>query len=350
MRVLYLYSGKRERPGQIGIDYPDTQFYGLNHLKKYGLAAEYKAFEDCYRIGFLNKFLGFRLKHLLMFFLAKNYDLVFGSSLIYLMPLKKIFKTKTKFILLNIYLNRLLVSHKNNFFKFAPLKFFIKDLNGIVCLSNFQRNYLIKHYNLPKEKVIFVPLGVDIGFHQYVPDDKRQDFILSVGSDDGRDYQTVMEIAKLLPELNFIIVCGYKNTKNLSYIPANVKIFYYISAQELKKLYSQARILLLVTHSDHQMQGADCSGQTVLLDAMASGLPIIATQKTYLADYVKNNQEIIIIDPYQPEQCQEKIKLLLGNQNLRQQLAQAARNKVETNFSSQLMAKNLTNYFKSIYQ
>jgi len=346
MKILYLYSGTREEQGQINVDYPDTQFYGLNHLKEYGLEAEYKEFKDFCRINFLNKFLGFRLKHCLMFFLAKNYDLVFGSSLIYLMPLQKIFRAKTKFVLLNIYLNRLLSSHKSNFLKFYLLKFLMKGLDGIVCLSHFQRDYLIKHYNLPEEKVIFIPLGVDVDFHKYVPDEERNDFILSVGSDEGRDYQTVIKVAKLMPELNFVIVCGYKNTKNLIDIPQNVKILYYISPQALRELYSRARILLLVTYGDNQMKGADCSGQTVLLDAMASGLPVIATQKASLADYVENNQEIIITHPNSPQELKEKIELLLTNQNFREQLTQTAGKKVAANFSSRLMAEKLADYFK----
>lgn len=348
MRILYLYSGKRKKYGKIGIDCPDTQFYGLNHLDKYGLKAEYKEFEDFSRIGFLEKFLSFRLRHCLMFFIVRNYDLVFGSSLIYMIPLQMIFRTKTKFILLNIYLNRLLTANKRNFLKYYLIKFLIRKLDGIVCLSNIQKNYLIDNYNFPQEKIIVIPLGVDINFHQYVSDEQREDFILSAGSDDGRDYKTVLKVANFFPHLKFVIVCGYRNTENInkSEISNNVEIFYYISPEKLRNFYKRAKIFLLATYSDGYIKAADCSGQTVLLDAMASGLPIIATKKAYLSDYVKNNQEIIIVNPNHPDELKEKIELLLTNQNLRERLAKAARKKAETNFSSEIMARKLAIYFK----
>jgi glycosyltransferase involved in cell wall biosynthesis len=350
MRVLYLYSGKRKKRGEIGIDYPDTQFYGLNHLAKYGIEAEYKEFRDLPFFGHFERFLGFRLRHCLMFFLTKKYDIVFGSSLIYQMPLKIIFRPRTKFILLNIYLNRLLTTHRRNFLKYYLIKFLIKRLDGIVCLSNLQKNYLIENYGFPERKVVYIPLGVDIEFHQYVPDEKRDDFILSAGSDEGRDYKTVLEVARLCPNLKFILVCGYKNTKHINKkeIPDNVEILYYIPPKELREFYRRAKIFLLATYPDTDIRGADCSGQTVLLDAMASGLPVIATPKLYLSDYAKNNQEIIITNSNSPQEIKEQIELLFKNSALRKQLAQNARKKVENNFTSQLMAQKLADYFKSL--
>lgn len=350
MRILYLYSGKRKKNWQTGIDCPDTQFYGLNHLKKFGLEAEYKEFKDLPVLSFLEKFLSFRIRHCLMFFMARKYDLVFGSSLIYMMPLQIIFRTKTKFVLLNIYLNRLLTANKRNFLKYYLIKFLIRRLDGVVCLSNIQKDYLIDNYNFPRKKIAVIPLGVDINFHQYVSDQKRENFILSAGSDDGRDYRTVLRVVKLLPHRKFVIVCGYRNMESIkkSEIPDNLEIFYYIPPKKLRNFYKRARIFLLVTHPDGYVKAADCSGQTVLLDAMASGLPIIATQKAYLSDYAENNQQILITKSNQPGELKEKLELLLADRDLRERLTKAAREKVETNFSSQLMAQKLAAYFKGL--
>ena len=49
--------------------------------------------------------------------------------------------------------------------------------------------------------------------------------------------------------------------------------------------------------SDTFGDGADCSGQIALLHAMAVGLPIVATHKAYLADYVTPNKESLSVLP-----------------------------------------------------
>ena len=104
----------------------------------------------------------------------------------------------------------------------------------------------------------------------------------------------------------------------------------------------------MATYPDGHTQGADCSGQTVLLDAMASGLPVLANRKAYLSDYVAENKEIIISDSTSPKELKEKIETLLSDAGLRKRLAEAARQKVENNFTSRLMARRLAEYFKQI--
>src|SRR3989344_1604365 len=114
MKVLYIYSGKRKNKfqGEIGKDFPDTQFYGLNHLTKFSIDAEYKEFGDLARGWWIQKIIGFRLKHFLMYFIARRYDIVFGISVIYMLVWKKMLRTKTKFVIFNSALNRMLTVHK----------------------------------------------------------------------------------------------------------------------------------------------------------------------------------------------------------------------------------------------
>ena len=47
-KILYLFSGKRTDVyhGKIHHDYPDTPFYGMNHLGDFGFDAEYKDIYD----------------------------------------------------------------------------------------------------------------------------------------------------------------------------------------------------------------------------------------------------------------------------------------------------------------
>ena len=340
MRVLYIYSGLRKDKfkGEISVDYPDTQFYGLNHLDKFGINADYK---EPRGFGF------FRLKHFLSFFLTRGYDIVFGSSLLYALFWKKIFVSHAKFVILNIGLTRALASNRNNPFKLKIILWLLKSAIIVVCLSNNQKKYLEERFSFSQDKVFFVPLGVDIKYYQPIYEG-RKNYILSVGRDNGRDYKTIIETAILMPEREFQIVCSRRNLEGINNIPKNVKIFYDLPFSELNRKYQEAEILLLITHNDSFGDGADCSGQTVLLDAMANGLPIIVSRKEYLTDYVIDGKEAIFVDFYNPNKIKIAIESLLNNHRFRKEIAIRARQRVEVEFSTKKMAERLSDIFKNL--
>lgn len=348
LNILYLYSGSRKDKfrGKISVDYPDTQFYGLNHLSRFAVSAEYKELSDLPMGRLLNKILNFRIKHLLLFWFVGGRDIVFGSSILYLVILKKIFKTKAKFILLNIGITRTLSANKNKKIKFGIISWLLSGLDGIVCLANIQKEYLEASYPFLKGKIFFVPLGVDTNY--YKPSyENRKDYILSVGRDNGRDYKTAMEVARIKPEENFEIICSRRNLAGIDKIPANVTVFYDLSFAELNKKYHEAKALLLLTHDDSYVDGADCSGQTVLLDSMANGLPVIVSRKKYLEDYVREGEDALFVDFYDAGDIVMAINVI-NNEKISRNIAKAARSRVEKYFSTEAMAEKLSEIFKEI--
>jgi len=204
---------------------------------------------------------------------------------------------------------------------------------------------LINNYQIDKHKLFFVPLGVDKDFWTPV-NIASSGNILAVGKDNGRDYKTLFAAASQLPDEQFVVVCGKWNIEGLD-IPDNLKVIYGLPIKELKETYQSARMLLLITHNDQYTDASDCSGQTVLLDAMSSALPIIATRKQYLSDYAKDKEEVLKVNFYDAGDIVAKIKML-SDQKLAWRLAKAARSKVISCFSSRQMAENLSQIFKQL--
>ncbi len=338
-KVLYLYSGTRKNKIlkiQSGKS-PDTGLYGLNHLSQFDIQANFKELS--------HSLLSFKARHFLSFFLTFGYDIIFGSSLLYLLIWQKILDTSKKFVLLNISLNRTLAKNKKNKFRFKFIKWLLGGLDKIVCLSNYQLQEL-SNYGISRNKLIFIPLGVDKDYFE--PNfNQRQGYILSVGKDMGRDYNTVIQIAQKMPTQKFKIICKPQNIKHIEKIPKNVEIIYNMEVQALKKEYTQAKLLLLITHADGYIDGADCSGQTVLLDAFASGLPVIATRKRYLADYGQENKELLLSRVYDSQDIINKIKQL-DNPELSTKLSKNAYHKIVEEFNSYNFAQKLSNEFKKL--
>ena len=83
----------------------------------------------------------------------------------------------------------------------------LSGAEAIISLSGVQNDFLKRAFPHYRGKLVVVPLGVDDVF--YMPQyEGREDFILSGGRDNGRDYATLIEAARRLPEKRFVIFCS----------------------------------------------------------------------------------------------------------------------------------------------
>lgn len=341
IKVRYFFAGSRKK----GFN---TQWYGLRELARYGITADFKEWSDLGTSPFLSRLLGFRLRHLLLYRFVRGQDVVFGPMLLYLAPLKMLLRPPTKFVLLNIGLTRTLSANKRKPFKHALITRLLGALDSVVCLARFQQRYLEEAYPVLRRKTHFVPLGVDTHFYQPVYEG-RKDYVLSVGRDNGRDYGTVIEVARRMPHEEFHLVCSPRNVAGMGPLPPNVHVFYDLSFAELRRKYQEAKLLLLLTYPDGHSDGADCSGQTVLLDALASGLPVVASRKKYLEDYVTDRVEALVVDSMDAEAARVAI-LSLKKVELREAMARAARARVEQEYTQEHMAAGLADVFTRLAQ
>jgi glycosyltransferase involved in cell wall biosynthesis len=67
----------------------------------------------------------------------------------------------------------------------------------------------------------------------------------------------------------------------------------------------------------------------VIIEAMASGLPIVATRVGGLPDIIKDGENGFLVDPKNPDQIAEKIKLFLEDDKLREKISKNNKKKVK---------------------
>lgn len=144
---------------------------------------------------------------------------------------------------------------------------------------------------LPNTQVFFLPLGVDTEFFPRHPARVPTLDVLSVGTNDGKDYPTLI---RALPEnRSLTIVTDPRNIEQARpYVGTkNVTFRSHVPIAELRHLYRECTILVLPL-KDVEMS----TGQTVLLENLALGTPIIATDVPCIRDYV-NHSSVVLTRP-----------------------------------------------------
>ena len=80
---------------------------------------------------------------------------------------------------------------------------------------------------------------------------------------------------------------------------------------------------------------------------MASGLPVIASRKKYIYEYVREGEEALLVDFYAPDDIVQKIHSF-DDASSRLRLAKSARARVEKEFSTRKMAEHIRQVLLSV--
>ncbi len=358
VRVLYIFAGERRaqiadwKAGKM----PDSYLIGFNHMKEFGVDAEF------IETDFINKVRkkNFNLAALFLLPKLRNYDIVFGgSSLVLPFIAKYLLRMKRpKFVWYNTFFTHALKRNAGGLKGFAVRKA-IASLDGIVCPSTAQRDFLIEQ-GFDTSRLFLAENGVDVEFLQekenaapLLPATHATNgagaagpFILSVGKDMGRDYKTLIEALRSL-DLQARIVAFSRNMKGIETVPKNITVGA-VPFADLIPLYKNASIVVIPTKKDSHFDASDCSGQYALLEAMASGKAIIVSYRATLDDYVKDGQDALFVPAEDPQALRAAIERLQNDEPLRQKLGENAAKKAGSNFTTRLFAQKLAAVFQKV--
>lgn len=258
----------------------------------------------------------------------------------------KIFRTKTRWLYIAMNSSVLIRRYANNRIKLSLLRIFWKSYSRIICLASEQMEDFVR-IGIPKEHLIFIPFGVDADFFVAGSSFLEENLIVSVGRDAGRDYPTLFKAAENLP-LPFTVVAGRKNISPNAKIPVNVSVLYDKSLAEIRDLYKRAKIVTVVSKKADVPEGSDCSGQTVILDAMAAGKAVVATHRSWILDYFVPDHDLIVVEPDNPTALANAINDLFFDHEKRERIARSGHGKVTENYTTKNFAKSLEILMKSL--
>lgn len=206
----------------------------------------------------------------------------------------------------------------------------LREVDVIIVYSRNQIDILAEAFRLDRAKIHFVPFGIDASFFGHQELEESSDYVLFVGRDRSRDLDTLLEAAPAITG-EILVVTSRELLGNRS-VPQNVTPVFNIDHIEYRALLRGSRVVCVPTHAP-----AYPGGQTVLLEAMATGRPCVTTASPAVRDYVEDGQTGLLTAPHDAAQVAQAVNLVLNDVELARRLGNAARAEVERRFNHRHM-------------
>lgn len=122
----------------------------------------------------------------------------------------------------------------------------------------------------------------------------------------------------------------------------NYSLLGYVPYEKINFLYNKADIFVLPSFSE--------SCPITILEAMASGVPVIASDVGGIPEIIKDGETGLLTSPGNPRELAGKISLLIQDKQLGKKLSLRGRELMERKFSSQLMTEKTKKVYGEIVE
>lgn len=239
----------------------------------------------------------------------------------------------------------------------CPLK------DKVIVNAEIDREIAIKNKICPSEKIVKIYNGIDAEKLEFLPKEEARRLLLKQQPVNNEQQIIIGTVANFYKTkgLEYLIKAAHiLNTSFKSQVPS-FKILMIGEGKQRRKLesmikeYSLEGTVILVgriSGAFKYLKAFDIFVLTslkegfpwIILEAMVSDVPIIATNVGALPEIIENGKEGILIQPKNPKILAEKIKILLTNPEIAQQLKKQVREKVKE-FSLQKMIEDTEKLF-----
>jgi Glycosyl transferases group 1 len=210
----------------------------------------------------------------------------------------------------------------------------LRHADLVWCLSRPQVDVARAWLGPGGPPVSFLRFGVDERFFAARDYPDGAPLVVTVGGDRDRDTATVFEALRLIGERRPAVEIVAQTTSRLT-PPPGVRTVARLSHIELRGLYRRASVVVVATRPNLHV-----SGMTVLLEAQASGRPVVATETPGMSDYVDDRVGGLLA-PAAPAELAEAVLAILGDRARAAAMGQAARAKVCAEHTTATMAGQL---------
>ncbi|MBI1974293.1 MAG: glycosyltransferase family 4 protein [Candidatus Zambryskibacteria bacterium] len=221
---------------------------------------------------------------------------------------------------------------------FRPLLHYgIKHAAKIQAISTFLAKWA------KRDDVLVIPNGVDMAKFQITNDKLQKDRITLITTSrlvEKNAVGDIIEAVKFMPENIELQILGSGpleeslklKTKNLK-LENMVKFLGNVGQEEIPRYLHQADIFIRPSLSE---------GQGIsFIEAMAAGLPVIATPVGGIPDFLKDKETGLFCEVSNPQSIAEQVERLIKDESLRNKIIASAKKMVEEKYDWDLIARDM---------
>jgi glycosyltransferase involved in cell wall biosynthesis len=223
----------------------------------------------------------------------------------------------------------------------------IENAQHIIAVSEEVCNEIIDTYNISRARMQVIPNGIDISVYkcarrQILKKDKKN--ILFVGTlRESKGVRFLLDAVKLLDHNYHLHITGDGPQrvfleKHAETLQINDKVTFLGARNDIPDLMKSADVFVISSLTEGL--------PFVILEAMASEIPIVATNVGGMKDILKNNYSGLLVKPANPQELKNGIEKIVCDPNLAKKLTINAANEVKKKYSIEKVVDTLINVYE----
>ncbi len=206
-----------------------------------------------------------------------------------------------------------------------------RTASRLVAVSEELGQALVEEAGIPRDRVRVIPNGVERPTALPASRSARPPTIITVGAlteVKGHEFliEAMAEVRKEFPAARLVIVGEGPRRAALEAMCAEGGAVSFLGErEEIGRLLGESDVFILPSLSEGQ--------SLALLEAMAVGLPVVATRVGGNQEIVRHGEDGWLVAPAAPQEMAAAISTLLRDKALASRLGEAARQRVQTEFS-----------------